>query len=146
LPSATVFLLLLCNDKDVLGPWVNRSWLNAVAVFIVSILLALSLILMATTLFSTINVKAFTVVLGGVLLVCYAVGGVVAVRLRRAHSQARRPVSTQRRDTWRMPPLSLVGRPVWSRGRLIGMYALRGYLVVAVVLLAVKAIELGVHK
>ncbi|MDW9253969.1 natural resistance-associated macrophage family protein [Burkholderia thailandensis] len=23
LPSATVFLLLLCNDKAVLGPWVN---------------------------------------------------------------------------------------------------------------------------
>ena len=28
LPSATVFLLLLCNDKDVLGPWVNSSKLN----------------------------------------------------------------------------------------------------------------------
>ena len=28
LPSATVFLLLLCNDKAVLGPWVNGSWLN----------------------------------------------------------------------------------------------------------------------
>ena len=28
LPSATVFLLLLCNDKEVLGPWVNRPWLN----------------------------------------------------------------------------------------------------------------------
>ena len=25
LPSATVFLLLLCNDKAVLGPWVNSS-------------------------------------------------------------------------------------------------------------------------
>jgi Mn2+/Fe2+ NRAMP family transporter len=25
LPSATVFLLLLCNDKAVLGPWVNRA-------------------------------------------------------------------------------------------------------------------------
>jgi Mn2+/Fe2+ NRAMP family transporter len=23
LPSATVFLLLLCNDREVLGPWVN---------------------------------------------------------------------------------------------------------------------------
>ena len=37
-PSATVFLLLLCNDKAVLGPWVNGLWLNMVAVFIVSIL------------------------------------------------------------------------------------------------------------
>ena len=24
LPSASVFLLLLCNDPEVLGPWVNR--------------------------------------------------------------------------------------------------------------------------
>jgi hypothetical protein len=28
LPSATVFLLLLCNDKPVLGPWVNGRGLN----------------------------------------------------------------------------------------------------------------------
>jgi hypothetical protein len=41
--------------------------------------------------------------------------------------------------SWRMPPLAFLARPVWSRGRLIGMYALRGYLLIAVVLLAVKA-------
>src|SRR6202521_5041818 len=28
LPSATVFLVLLCNDRAVLGPWVNKAWLN----------------------------------------------------------------------------------------------------------------------
>ena len=31
LPSATVFLVLLCNDRAVLGPWVNKPWLNVVA-------------------------------------------------------------------------------------------------------------------
>ena len=35
LPSASVFLLLLCNDREVLGPWVNRPWLNWVAGLIV---------------------------------------------------------------------------------------------------------------
>ena len=66
LPSATVFLLLLCNDKAVLGPWVNRPWLNMVAVFIVSDpALMMSFVLMATTLFSTINVNDLAVVLGG---------------------------------------------------------------------------------
>ena len=28
LPSATVFLLLLCNDRPVLGPWVNGYGLS----------------------------------------------------------------------------------------------------------------------
>ena len=51
LPSASVFLLLLCNDREVLGPWVNRPWLNVVAGIIVSGLLLLSGILMATTMF-----------------------------------------------------------------------------------------------
>ncbi|HMC71935.1 MAG TPA: NRAMP family divalent metal transporter, partial [Mycobacteriales bacterium] len=37
LPSATVFVLLLCNDAGLLGPWVNRPWLNVVAVFIVGV-------------------------------------------------------------------------------------------------------------
>jgi Mn2+/Fe2+ NRAMP family transporter len=144
LPSATVFLLLLCNDKDVLGPWVNKPWLNVVAAFIVSILLALSLVLMATTLFSSVNVKVLTLVLGGMLLVGYSAAGVLAARGRRGRHEVPL-VSIQRRGTWRMPPLSLLARPKWSRGRLVGMYLLRGYLVVAVLLLLVKAIELGAH-
>ena len=105
----------------------------------------MSLVLMATTLFSTINVRVLTLVLGAALLVGYAVGGVLVVRARRRRPPAV-PVSAQRRDTWRMPPLSLLDRPKWSRGRLVGMYLLRGYLVVAVLLLAVKAVELGLHK
>src|ERR1019366_5753790 len=56
LPSATVFLLLLCNDREVLGPWVNAPWLNAVAALIVGVLVELSLILMASTMFPKIDV------------------------------------------------------------------------------------------
>ena len=55
LPSASVFLLLLCNDRQVLGPWVNARWLNLLAGFIVSVLLLLSGILMATTLFPHVD-------------------------------------------------------------------------------------------
>ena len=56
LPSASMFLLLLCNDREVLGPWVNPPWLNALAIVIEAVLLLLSLILMATTVFPSINV------------------------------------------------------------------------------------------
>ncbi len=145
LPSATVFLLLLCNDKDVLGPWVNRLWLNILASVIVSILLAMSLVLMITTLFTHVDVTALVGVLGAVLVVCYVVVGAVlfANRKKRAPVPV---VSMERRATWRMPQLSLLERPTWSRTRLIGMWGLRVYLVLAVLLLLVKAIELGLHN
>ena len=39
LPSASVFLLLLCNDPEVLGPWTNARWLNVVAGIIIGLLL-----------------------------------------------------------------------------------------------------------
>ena len=145
LPSATVFLLLLCNDKDVLGPWVNRAWLNMLAILIVSILLAMSLVLMVTTLFPGIDVTVLAVVLGAVLVLGYIVAGILWWSTR-----GRRPalpvVPMEKRATWRMPALNLLERPKWSRGRLIGMYLLRIYLVVAVLLLAVKAIELAIGK
>jgi len=142
LPSATIFLLLLCNDKDVLGPWVNRMWLNVVAFVIVSILLMMSFILMVTTVFTHIDVRSLVAVAGAILFVVYAVGAVylIATRSKRVAPPV---VSKERRATWRMPPLNLLQRPTWSRGRLWAMYALRIYLVLAVLLLLVKAIQIG---
>src|SRR5579875_146505 len=142
LPSATVFLLLLCNDREVLGPWVNRTWLNVVAFVIVSILLMMSLVLMVTTLFSGIDVRTLALALAGVLGVTYLVGALyLVVRWHRRPLAPPEPV--ERRETWRMPPLSLLGRPQWSKGRVVTMYALRAYLVIAALLLLVKAIRLG---
>src|ERR1700677_4005208 len=51
LPSATVFLLLLCNDKPVLGPWVNARWLNYFTGAVIASLVLLSVILTASVLF-----------------------------------------------------------------------------------------------
>ena len=51
LPSATVFLLLLCNDKPVLGPWVNARWLNYFTGAVIAVLVLLSIILTASVLF-----------------------------------------------------------------------------------------------
>jgi NRAMP (natural resistance-associated macrophage protein)-like metal ion transporter len=144
LPSATVFLLLLCNDKEVLGPWVNRPWLNGVAFVIVSLLLVLSLVLMATTVFPHIDVKALLLGMGAALLATYLGGAVGYWRVLRLRPPEP-PAPRARRERWRMPPLNRLERPTWSRGRLTAMYALRVYLVLAVVLLAVKAFQLGFH-
>lgn len=52
-----------------LGPWVDRPWLNWVAGVIVGTLLVLSGILMATTLFHGLNVVAVAGYLAGALVV-----------------------------------------------------------------------------
>ncbi len=145
LPSATVFLLLLCNDAAVLGPWVNRPWLNVLSGFIVSILLALSLVLMATTVFSNLSVS---VILAIVVVVSFGGLGVSvfsAVRLeaRAVAAGHARGVERSVRDNWRMPAISLLEAPVWTRGRKAAMYVLEAYLGLAVVLLVVKAVRLA---
>jgi Mn2+/Fe2+ NRAMP family transporter len=148
LPSATVFLLLLCNDREVLGPWVNAPWLNAVAALIVGALVELSLILMASTMFPAVNVTHLFVELTIVLGVTLAAAGIYALYTSR-RSPAREGIDAvseipkDKRHTWTMPPLALLERPVWSPGRKVGMLLLRGYLLVAVLLLIVKTVQLG---
>lgn len=148
LPSASVFLLLLCNDREVLGPWVNRTWLNIVAAFIVSTLLLLSGILMATTLFPDVNVVAVT----EYLVVAIVIGAIVAVGalkwLERRHGPQPAPPPMPDdidKKQWRMPQLALLEPVTWSAGTKLGMLALRGYLVIGAVLLVVKAVQLGSH-
>jgi NRAMP (natural resistance-associated macrophage protein)-like metal ion transporter len=144
LPSATLFLLLLCNDKGVLGPWVNRLWLNIITTIIIGILVVLSLILTVNVLFPNLDVPTMTAVLFVALAVIMVVGGLVGVVVRRgrvAAGQSVDPLADVRhldRSTWRMPPLALVSRPVKTRFRTICLVTLRGYLVVAVVMLAIK--------
>ncbi len=143
LPSATVFLLLLCNDREVLGPWSNAPWLNALASLIVGVLVELSLILMASTLFPSVNVTHLFLYLTLVLAAILAAVVIYALRNRPRGAVEVTKVSKERRNTWTMPPLALLERPVWSPGRKAGMLLLRGYLVVAVLLLVIKTVQLG---
>jgi len=245
LPSASVFLLLLCNDRQVLGPWVNKSRLNALATLILGVLLMLSAILVTTTVFPHVNVTLLLAGLSALLVVGLLAMAAASFRARRRmptepapgsieaaerdyaatetdaraareqalfaareiHARADEiarhayeeavteahpdevAIATARhnyqraateasadlaeaeataeanytralagakadRDTaiaiakadarnWTMPPLSLLGKPEWSRGRIVAMYTMRGYLVVAVVLLIVKAARLA---
>jgi hypothetical protein len=52
-------------------------------------------------------------------------------------------MTAQERLNWRMPPLALLKPVPWSAGTKLAMLLLRGYLVISVVLLVVKAIQLG---
>ncbi len=144
LPSATVFLLLLCNDREVLGPWSNPTWLNAIAAVIIGVLVELSLILVANTAFPSADVTQLFEYLSIGLVVALAGGGAYVWWARPSAAEAELgEAPKERRETWTMPPLALLERPVWSPGRRAAMLLLRGYLVIAVLLLVVKTVQLG---
>jgi Mn2+/Fe2+ NRAMP family transporter len=146
LPSATVFLLLLCNDRAVLGPWRNPGWLNVLATIIVATLVLLSLILMATTVFPTIDVTSFALIGGGVFAVALLAFGAWALRNSRTRGDVTvidEEPSVVPKSQWTMPQLTFLEPAVWSTGKKAAMLGLRGYLVVSVVLLVVKAAQLS---
>src|SRR5712692_8944948 len=143
LPSATVFLVLLCNDRAVLGPWVNKPWLNVVATVIVSALLLLSLVLVNSTLFPNISVTALLVVLGAATAaVVVAATGWMLLSAHRAEPLPELPRAEK--ESWRMPALALLERPSWSLPRRVAMLTMAGYIIVAVLFLAVKAVQIAV--
>jgi len=147
LPSASVFLLLLCNDPQVLGPRVNRRWLNIVAGLIIGTLLLLSSILMASTLFPTVNTLTLTIGLSTALVIGSAATFLVLYMMRRTSGASEMvaiaPVDSSQRDTWRMPPLKALKPYVWTPSLRLGMVLLRAYLILSALLLLVKAIQLG---
>lgn len=146
LPSASVFLLLLCNDPQVLGPWVNPRWLNIVASIIIGVLLMLSATLVITTLFPQLNTTQITLWVSTALIIT-GITAAVILRVQRKHTKppATPPhaTSTTERTTWRMPPLALLTPITWSPGLKLGMSLLRGYLLIAALMLAIKAIQIS---
>src|SRR5438094_7570527 len=111
LPSTTVFAVLLCNDPQVLGPWVNRPWLNAVAGVIVGAMLVLSAILVVSTVVPSIDVTTLLAVLGTGAAIVLVVGGVWSSISGRG--RPREPeMSREERESWRMPALALLERPI----------------------------------
>jgi Mn2+/Fe2+ NRAMP family transporter len=145
LPLTTAFLLMLCNDRDVLGPWTNPSWLKAVASVIVGSLIVLSMILTVTTLVPSVDVATFGAAGGIALAVALVVMGLNALR----SSRGARAVTiideapALPKEQWTMPPLTLLSRPQWSIVRRTAMMALGAYMVVSLALLIVKTVQLA---
>jgi Mn2+/Fe2+ NRAMP family transporter len=147
LPSATVYLVLLCNDRDVLGPWVNRLRTNVFAVGVVGILVVLSVILTAAVLVPTISAVAIGQIAAACTVVGLGMGAFVLVRRwgrRGAIATPTLAVSGVDRADWRMPPLAELPRLTMSRGRQFGMGVLRGYLLVATVLVGVRLVVMAI--
>ena len=145
LPSATVFLLLLCNDEEVLGPWVNSRAMNIFTSAIIAILVVLSLILTAGVLFPNLDAAAIVhILLGGTLLSLVVGGGVLGYQHFYPHVNAVKRFDKTDRTTWRMPPLALLAAPKLPLGSRIGLAVLRTYLLIAMIMVIFRIYQLAV--
>jgi NRAMP (natural resistance-associated macrophage protein)-like metal ion transporter len=159
LPSATVFLLLLCNDRAVLGPWVNSRRLNLFTGAVVWVLVMLSVVLTAAVLYPDIEGSSIVAFLGGASALALLVFAGLGVRGKRARARGAvdaaaadavaaavlpraGTAATLERSTWRMPPLEQLPAATLTLGTRVWMGVLRGYLVIAVLLVIVKVVQL----
>ena len=127
LPSATVFLLLLCNDKAVLGPWRNGRWLNLFTGAVIAALVMLSVILTASVLYPDISSGVIIgVLVGGAAITLLA--WLASVLWRRGGDEV---IDRAGRAEWRMPPLDQLPPPGLTRLEKTWMTVLRAYLVIA---------------
>jgi len=146
LPSATVFLLLLSNDRDVLGPWANTRRTNVFTSLVIAALVMLSVVLTASVLFPAISGRQIAAILvAGCAFATAATWWTAASRTGRLHA-ARTARARVRRDTWRMPPLETLPRTPLTALNRLWLVALRAYLVLAVGLVVARVVQLGLHR
>jgi hypothetical protein len=143
LPSATVFLLIMCNDKDVLGPWVNNRITNIFTAAIVAVLVLLSIVLTAAVAFPDMSGQTITDILifGGLL----ALVVVIVVNVLHAREEADLGILPQETVTdrkamyaWIMPDIDSLKPMLLSSRNKLWMMVLRIYLVLAVAMVIYK--------
>jgi hypothetical protein len=125
----------------------NPRWLNFVSGFIIGVLLVLSGTLVITTLFSDLDAIKVAIWLSiGLAAAAVLMGAwfwLTRDRRPAAEPHPRTTLSRGERMSWRMPPLALLKPVQWSPVTKMAVLTLRGYLVISVLLLIVKAVEIG---
>ena len=140
LPSATVFLLLLCNDEAVLGPWVNSRRVNIFTTLVIGILVTLSVILTAAVLFPSITGEQIAGILASGALLAL-VGTVIALVFGKPRRGGLADPCFKQR--WRMPPLPTLAPLRLSPMNRLWMTVLRGYLLIAIVMVIVRVAQMA---
>jgi NRAMP (natural resistance-associated macrophage protein)-like metal ion transporter len=163
LPSLTVFLLMLCNDKEVLGPWVNGRVANVFASVVIGVLVMLSAILMMSVLVGRVSSGQIVAILAagagvGVLIGMatlargalarrgprrLAVAGMAGDRAAAAAGRSGSAARAAAKENWRMPQLAMLAPVRMSVARRLGMAAMWAYLGLAIVLVIVRVVQIA---
>ena len=162
LPSALVFLILLANDKPILGPWTNGRAQNWIGGLVAWIVLTFSLAPLVTTFWPVITLKQSIWGLAACTVLGIAAAALL-VRRRPSRDEVvaddpaddvasnRRPPGMdraqwrrelrERRVAWRTPRIDTLQRPALSMARRIGLLALRAYIIFAIVIMVIKLVQ-----
>jgi Mn2+/Fe2+ NRAMP family transporter len=144
LPSATVFLLLLSNDEPVLGPWVNSARVNIFTGMVIAMLVVLSIVLTASTIFPTFGVVQILWTLGIGLVAAFGIG--IWLALVKPDDDDIRAPTPEEKHAWRMPPLGELVPAKLSVLNRFWLVVLRAYLVCAVALVIYKVTLIALHR
>jgi Mn2+/Fe2+ NRAMP family transporter len=142
LPGATVFLLLLCNDKAVLGPWRNGRWINLLTGAIIAGLVMLSIILTAAVAYPNLDSRVILGVLIGGSALTILIWLVSSFR-RRGRGEA---IDRTGKAEWRMAPVGDLPPPSMTILEKVWLGVLRGYLVFAGALVLVRIGQLVLDR
>jgi Mn2+/Fe2+ NRAMP family transporter len=137
LPVALVLLLMLCNDRELVGPLTNPRWLNAIAGAAIALILALVTMLAITTVVGGASLLDAALVTAAAFAVCGVALGATLTGARPARSTSHAMTAWQRL-TWSSPMLERVPAASATRTRLLALALLRGYTVVMLALLAAR--------
>ena len=137
LPYTLVLLLLLSNDRQLLGPLTNPRWLNVLGLTAVTVILGLSTMLTLTMLAPHARPADVLRVTLGLLAVAGTAGVVVVARARPAQVTDEQLTPWQRK-TWTSPVLERLAAPTPTRARALGLAMLRVYITLMVTLLIVR--------
>ena len=137
LPVALILLLMLCNDRELVGPLTNPGWLNAIAAAVVTLILALATMLTITAVAPGISVLDAALITTPALAVF---GAALAATLRDAGppSPTSKLMTDWQRRTWSSRMLELVPAAPATRNRLLVLVLLRAYVLLMIALLAIR--------
>lgn len=137
LPVALVLLLMLCNDRELVGPVTNPGWLNAIAAAVVTVILALATMLTITTVAPGMSVRDAALITVPAVAVF---GAALSATLRGLGPQplATKTMTEWQRRTWSSRMLELVPAAPATRTRLLLLILLRTYVLLMIALLAVR--------
>lgn len=127
-----------------MGPWVNTNRVNIFTGIFIAVLVVLSIVLTASTLFSNFGTTHILWTLGLGLIGALAIG--VYVAIANPDSKEFKLLSLEEKRAWRMPPLDRLPPAKLSNLSRVWLLILRVYLVGAVVLVIYKVTLIALHK